>query len=327
MNKLITIITPSFNKADFIMQTVNSVIAQQYPHWEMIIVDDCSTDHSKHLLSNVTTLDHRITAILNEKNKGGNACRNQGLALAKGDFIIFLDADDILDANCLASRIEQVNNNLSADLYVFPMAIFKQKIGDINASQNWIPPHKNANLLYLFLKHQLPWQTMQPLWRKDFLKKINGFDENFIRLQDVELHTRALLEGAVVESFPGLAKDCNFRIDEDRFDNKVYKLLKGFTFGAVQYYKKFYGIVQNEQLQKALTGTLLEPLSNICFQFKSNKITKNEYKELTNSLINTCLISSHKRLLNYFANVYRISPVHPKGLKKIFLILLGLNEK
>ena len=66
------------------MQTVNSVIAQKYPFWEMIIVDDCSTDHSQHLLGTVTTIDSRITAILNEKNKGGNACRNQGLSLAKG---------------------------------------------------------------------------------------------------------------------------------------------------------------------------------------------------------------------------------------------------
>lgn len=308
------------------MQTVNSVIAQKYPYWEMIIVDDCSTDHSKHLLSNITTIDTRIAVILNEKNKGGNACRNQGLSLAKGEYILFLDADDILDQHCLATRMEQASKHQEADLLVFPMAIFKHKIGDLNASQNWIPPHKDANCLHLFLKHQLPWQTMQPLWRSGFIKKINGFDENFIRLQDVELHTRALMEGAKVITFPDIPKDCNFRIDENRFGNKVFKHLIGFSSGAIQYYQKFYALLKTEKEQKLLTGSLLEPLSNICAQRKAGKIKNSEYKLLNNQLIDACAFKDHKQLLKLFAFLYILSPVHPKGLKKIISTLAGLSN-
>jgi len=323
LNNLISIITPSYNKADFIMQTVNAVLAQTYQEWELIIIDDCSTDHSQHLLSNLTTLDARITAILNEKNKGGNACRNQGLAQAKGNYIMFLDADDILDAHCLASRIEQSILFPDADLWVFPMSIFKQKVGDINESQNWIPPAKDTDYLYLFLKHQLPWQTMQPLWNKQFLSKIAGFDEQFIRLQDVELHTRALLEGAQVVTFPQLPKDCNFRIDENRFGNKVFKHLQAFSKGALQYYQKFIVLLKNENHKKALTGTLLETLSNVCFQYKSAKINKQEYLQLSSSLINGCYYPKHKKLLGIFAKIYMLSPVHPKGLKKLISKMLG----
>ncbi len=324
LDKFVSIITPSFNKADFIVQTVNSVIAQKYPYWELIIVDDCSTDHSQHLLSNLTTIDTRISAILNEKNRGGNACRNQGLSLAKGDYILFLDADDALDEHCLSTRIEQAIKHPNADLLVFPMAIFKQKIGDIDATQNWIPPGKDANFLHLFLKHQLPWQTMQPLWRKNFINKIGGFDENFVRLQDVEIHTRALIEGAKVETFPNLKKDCNFRIDENRFGNKVFKHLNGFTSGAIQYYKKFYLKTTGSIERKLLTGSLLEPLSNICYQRKAGKITQAEFKQLKNQLIDTCIYKEQKRLLKVFSFIYLISPVHPKGLKKIISTLAGL---
>jgi glycosyltransferase involved in cell wall biosynthesis len=306
------------------MQTVNSVIAQKYPHWEMIIVDDCSSDHTQHLLSNINTIDTRISAILNNKNKGGNACRNQGLSLAKGEYILFLDADDTIDEHCLATRMEQVIKYPKADLLVFPMAIFKQKIGDMDASQNWIPPGKEANFLHLFLKHELPWQTMQPLWRKDFLNKIDGFDENFVRLQDVELHTRALMEGAIIETFPNLAKDCNFRIDENRFGNKVFKLLKGFSFGAVQYYKKFYDKVTSKNEKKLLSGSLLEPLSNVCFQRKAGKISEFEYQQLSQELINTCKYKNHQSILKTFTLFYKISPVHPKGLKKAIRTLVGL---
>jgi glycosyltransferase involved in cell wall biosynthesis len=308
------------------MQTVNSVIAQTYPYWEMIIVDDCSSDHSQHLLSNITTIDTRVSVILNEKNKGGNACRNQGLSSAKGEYVLFLDADDTLDEHCLAKRIEQVLKYPTADLLVFPMAIFKEKIGDIDATQNWIPPNKEANFLHLFLKHQLPWQTMQPLWRKDFLNKINGFDENFVRLQDVEIHTRALMEGATVETFPTFAKDCNFRIDENRFGNKVFKLLKGFSFGAVQYYKKFYTKVTSNNEQKLLTGSLLEPLSNVCFQRKAGKISNVEFQQLSQELIKACNYKNHQTILKSFALLYAISPFHPKGLKKVIGMLAGISN-
>ena len=308
------------------MQTVNAVIAQSYQEWEMIIIDDCSTDHSQHLLSNITTIDPRITAILNEKNKGGNACRNQGLAQANGQYVIFLDADDILDSHCLSGRIEQAIKYPAADLWVFPMGIFKQKVGDLSADQNWIPPAKGANYLQLFMKHQLPWQTMQPLWKKEFLNKIGGFDINFIRLQDVELHTRALLENAQVETFPQLKKDCNFRIDENRFGNKVFNHLNAFSKGAVQYYKKFIILGEDNDSKKHLTGTLLETLSNVCFQYKSKKISKQEYHQLTQLLINTCKIAGHKKLLQFFAFIYVISPLHPKGLKKLTSILAGIEN-
>lgn len=306
------------------MQTVNSVIAQTYANWELIIVDDCSTDNSQRLLSNITTIDSRISVILNEKNKGGNACRNQGLTLTKGEFVLFLDADDMLEPACLTNRVEQTVKFPAADLWVFPMGIFKQKVNDINASQNWIPPVKGTNNLHLFLTHQLPWQTMQPLWRKDFLLKINGFDTNFVRLQDVELHTRALYEGALVETFPTLPKDCNFRIDENRFGNKVFKHLNGFVAGALQYYKKFYGRTSNETEKKLLTGSILEPLSNVCFQRKSDKITKSEYIQLSNQLIEACQYQPHKKLLKSFALLYHLSPVHPRGLKKIIRKVAGI---
>jgi glycosyltransferase involved in cell wall biosynthesis len=325
LDKLISIITPSFNKADFIMQTVHSVIAQKYPYWEMIIVDDCSTDHSQHLLSNITTIDTRISVILNKKNKGGNACRNQGISMAKGDYILFLDADDLIDEYCLSARLEQAAKFPEADLLIFPMAIFKQKVGDIAATQNWTPPSKNANFLHLFLQHQLPWQTMQPLWRSHFIEKINGFDENFVRLQDVEIHTRALMEGAKVETFPNLAKDCNFRIDENRFGNKVFKHLNGFVMGAVQYYKKFYTKSVGDIEHKLLTGSLLEPLSNVCFQRKAHKITKAEYKQLSEQLFSACSYKNHHQLLKAFAAIYLLSPVHPKGLKKLISIIAGLS--
>jgi hypothetical protein len=106
----------------------------------------------------------------------------------------------------------------------------------------------------------------------------------------------------------------------------VFKLLKGFSFGAVQYYKKFYSKVSSDKEQKFLTGSLLEPLSNVCFQRKAGKISKVEYQQLSQELIKACKYKNHQSILKSFALLYAVSPVHPKGLKKVIGLLAGLSN-
>ena len=320
----VSIIVPNYNKFNFLAQTVNSVLQQSYTNWELIIVDDCSTDGSVHLINEFSKSDARITAILNDKNKGGNACRNQGLAASKGLYVLFLDADDVLAPHCLAQRIQAAQEQPENDLWVFPMGLFKQQLGDLSTDRNWIPPANGSNFLHLFITHQLPWQTMQPLWKKETLLALNGFDLDFVRLQDVELFTRALIHGVRVTTFPQLPADCFFRIDDERFEHQTYRFLKGFMTGAVQYYKKFYSILSTPQQKNALSGTLLEPLSNVCFQKRLKKISTQEYVELRNQIIRVCKSNKHRFYLYTYAQLERLSPIHPKGLKKITALLMGL---
>ena len=95
MNHLISIITPSFNSAEFIESTVNSVIAQTYQNWEMIIVDDNSTDNSVEVIKRLSQKDDRIKLIKLDENSGAAVARNTAIENAKGDFLAFLDSDDI----------------------------------------------------------------------------------------------------------------------------------------------------------------------------------------------------------------------------------------
>lgn len=95
MQALISIITPCFNAEKFIAQTIESVRNQTYSNWEMLIIDDCSTDKSKEIINSFTTTDTRIKLIELKENKGTAYAKNQGLALAKGNFIAFIDADDV----------------------------------------------------------------------------------------------------------------------------------------------------------------------------------------------------------------------------------------
>lgn len=92
---LVSIITPSYNTAKFIGETIRSVQAQNYPNWEMIIVDDCSTDSTDEVVAEYQKADERIRYFKNEKNSGAAVSRNKALREAKGRWMAFLDSDDL----------------------------------------------------------------------------------------------------------------------------------------------------------------------------------------------------------------------------------------
>ena len=92
---LVSIITPSYNSANYIKETIGSVIAQTYQNWEMIIVDDCSTDTSLNVINEYLHKDHRIKLVSLKSNVGAAEARNAALNTAKGRFIAFLDSDDV----------------------------------------------------------------------------------------------------------------------------------------------------------------------------------------------------------------------------------------
>lgn len=93
MNDLVSIIMPSYNTGRFIAESIKSVLAQTYPDWELIIVDDCSTDNTDEIVASFN--DDRIRYFKNEKNSGAAVSRNRALREAKGKWIAFLDSDDL----------------------------------------------------------------------------------------------------------------------------------------------------------------------------------------------------------------------------------------
>lgn len=106
MNHLVSIITPSYNSSLFIGETIKSVLNQTYKNWEMIIVDDCSTDNSVEIINEYLEKDKRIKLLINQKNKGAAETRNEALKIAKGRFIAFLDSDDLWSFEKLECQLQ-----------------------------------------------------------------------------------------------------------------------------------------------------------------------------------------------------------------------------
>ncbi len=106
---LVSIIMPSWNTAKWIAESIESVINQTYKNWELIIVDDCSTDNTEEIVKSFN--DDRIIFIKNEKNSGAALTRNRALREAKGEWIAFLDSDDLWKPNKLLHQINFMNEN------------------------------------------------------------------------------------------------------------------------------------------------------------------------------------------------------------------------
>ncbi|HNW26158.1 MAG TPA: glycosyltransferase [Candidatus Gastranaerophilaceae bacterium] len=108
MNKKVSVITASYNYAEFLKEAVESVIAQTYTNWELIVVDDGSTDNSVEVIKEFCARDERIKFFrhLEGENRGLKETLILGIEKATGDYIAFLESDDIWEQNCLEEKIK-----------------------------------------------------------------------------------------------------------------------------------------------------------------------------------------------------------------------------
>jgi glycosyltransferase involved in cell wall biosynthesis len=235
---VVSIIIPNFNKATFIAESIRSVLEQDFEDWEAIIVDDGSTDNSVEIINNLVSNDPRLKLFQrNRLPKGGSTCRNIGIENARGDYLFFFDSDDLMTKDCIGERVNLMQDNTTLDFAVFPVGTFYKAIGD--STMVWRT--KKGDHLKQFLRHDLPWHTMSPLWRTSFVKnKLNGFDESFPRLQDVEFHTRALLQkGLEYKIVHNTTPKCFYRIDHERTKQSQAQGLQTMYQGVKKYIQTF----------------------------------------------------------------------------------------
>lgn len=105
MSFLVSIITPSYNSSDFISETIVSVLSQTFSDWEMIIVDDCSSDSSVDIVEEFSATESRIRLIRLDQNSGAAVARNTAIQMANGRYIAFLDSDDVWFPHKLEKQI------------------------------------------------------------------------------------------------------------------------------------------------------------------------------------------------------------------------------
>lgn len=114
---LVSVITPVYNAGKFIEKTIQSVMSQSYPHLEMLLVDDCSSDNSAAVIQELAQKDPRIRYMKLKENSGAAVARNYGLENAKGQYIAFIDSDDVWKPHKLEHQLAFMQQNQHAFTY------------------------------------------------------------------------------------------------------------------------------------------------------------------------------------------------------------------
>lgn len=203
---LVSIIIPVLNRRELISETLSSVYHQTYLNWEIIIVDDGSTDGTWEYISQESKKNTQLKAIRRDsKKKGLGICRNLGIQQAKGKYLVFLDSDDLLDGSCLENRINKFKNYPDLDFLVFGHQHFHSKPGDLSSAIDLF----SSDDLDSFLDEKTPWLTPCCIWKKDKIKEIGGFNEDLLNWLNWEVHVRALAKGLRYKKFTQI--DCYVR--------------------------------------------------------------------------------------------------------------------
>jgi len=184
----ISVIIPTYNNARFIIEAVDSVLAQTYADFEIIVVDDGSSDNTQAVLAGY---DGRLTYIYQE-NKGVAAARNRGSWAAQGNYLLFLDADDRIPANKLELQVPLLKANSHLGLVYSGW----QHIDETGARVlGEVRPNKQGHVLKDLLRRSFYFPIATALVRRECFERVGGFDEALRTAEDTDLWIRIAAAG------------------------------------------------------------------------------------------------------------------------------------
>lgn len=187
----VSVIIPAYNRAKLLPETLESLSRQTYQDWHAIIVDDHSTDSTFEVAQRFSDRDSRFRCRRRLGiRRGADACRNEGMQASESPYVVFLDSDDLLLPDALATRVTAADAAPEFDYHVFMSQVFANSPEDADTLWNVFTEEDD---LERFLRMDLPWHTSGPIWKRSAVEAIKGFDESLPSFQDWDLHVRALI--------------------------------------------------------------------------------------------------------------------------------------
>ena len=170
---MISIIIPVYNSDSYLDECIKSVLCQTYQDFELILVDDGSTDHSLEILQRWESKDDRINLIVQE-NSGASSARNHGLNEAKGEWVVFIDSDDIVSPNYLLDLYEATQKDSNIDLCIDGVSVYR----DGKWNEDWRFPEKICSIsdaVFLFgeIKLHKYGFSVGKLYRREIIENNN----------------------------------------------------------------------------------------------------------------------------------------------------------
>ncbi|MBF4492877.1 glycosyltransferase family 2 protein [Flavobacterium sp. MR2016-29] len=189
----VTIIMATYNRAHFIAETLSSIQKQTYLNWECLIIDDGGTDNTIEIISPILEQDSRFKYLKRPEGykKGLPGCRNYGLDLAKGDFIIFFDDDDIVHPQNLELCVNELNQNQVSFCRYKREVFFNDFDYNFNYTKEYSSFTIDVNRIADMLTNKLPFNSCAVMWKKECFTN-NRFVEHLMYAEEWELYSRIL---------------------------------------------------------------------------------------------------------------------------------------
>ena len=210
MSPTVSVIIPNYNHAPYLAQRIRSVLEQTYQGFELIILDDCSTDDSRTIINNFADQDKRIQTIFNTTNSGSPFVQwNRGVAAARGKYIWIAESDDYADSDLLRTLVEKLAQHPTVSVAYCQSWVVDARgkiIGNMRHwtdtlhTQHWLQDYRASgdqeNRRFLFHKPTIP-NTSAVVFRKERYEAIGRADEGMVMCGDW-LHWIKMLAGSEV---------------------------------------------------------------------------------------------------------------------------------
>lgn len=247
---MISVIIPVYNRFHLVKQMIDCIISQSYKDWELILVDDGSSDENFLKLKEYVSYNNYIKCIQRrEGKKGAPSCRNLGLRYSSGKYVVFFDSDDLVAPYCLEQRVSFMDAHSDLDAAIFPARHFTKTINEEDGLLNGIPIYSND--LAAFFSSSLPYIVWNVIFKRDALIKAQiVWDENLLSLQDSDYNIQCILKGLRIAYAIGAKIDYYARIEnndsisssifsQSRFDSHIYFVNKQLTSLSDNQLKRF----------------------------------------------------------------------------------------
>lgn len=192
----LSIIMPFYNNKELVAEMIDSILANNFQDWELLAIDDGSSQDTLEYLSKYNT-DKRIYIIKRTiLPKGAQTCRNIGIELMKGKYVVFFDSDDYITKTCLGTRVERISNRTDVDFLVFPSATYSNNVFNPKAPEYIYGYNVYNDDVEAFARRELPFIVWNNIYKSESIKSHNlKWDTKLLSLQDADFNLQAILSG------------------------------------------------------------------------------------------------------------------------------------
>ncbi len=178
---LVTVVIPCYNQAHFLGEAIESVLSQSYPNFEIIVVDDGSTDKTSEVASR-----YQEVRLVRQENQGLPGARNTGMGHSRGEYVVFLDADDRLLPEALEVGVKELGAHPKC---AFVFGYHNNIATDGSPLPTSHPPHNEPDQ-YLALLHRCYIRMHAVMYRRAVFDSVGGFDTSLSASEDYDMYLR-----------------------------------------------------------------------------------------------------------------------------------------